>query len=197
MKNIQVASLEKESIEKLKKGDLEAFDSIYGLYSAKLYAFGMKYLRSEADAEELVQSVFIKIWENRKKIDSDLSFRSYLFTIAYNDICKLFRSRTYLQKYLSDAIVTGEGASSETEKSTEYQSVLDEIRKIVDTLPEKQRTVFIKSRFEGRGAKDIAEEMNLSAATVDNYISAALRLIRTRLGRETLPVLLFMVLFLA
>jgi RNA polymerase sigma-70 factor (ECF subfamily) len=192
-----VLQAEKESVEKLKKGDLEAFDRIYGLYSAKLYAFAIKYLRSEDEAEELVQSVFTKIWENRKKVDADLSFRSYLFTIAYNDICKLFRSRSYLQKYLTDTISEGAESSTETEKSTEYKSALDEIDKIVKTLPETQRMVFIKSRFEGKTAKDIASEMNLSSATVDNYISSALRLIRTRLGKETLPVMLFIFLFLA
>ncbi len=196
-KNVQVELEERETVEKLKKGDLEAFDRIYGLYSAKLYAFGRKYLRSEADAEELVQTVFIKIWENRKKIDSELSFRSWLFTIAYNDICKQFRSRSYLQKYVAETINTGTDASSETEKGTEYQSVLDQVRKIVDTLPETQKRVFIKSRFEGRPAKEIAEEMNLTPSTVDNYISAALRLIRSGLGRENLPVILFIFLFIA
>lgn len=188
---------EKESVEKLKKGDLEAFDRIYGLYSAKLYAFGKKYLRSETDAEELVQSVFIKIWENRKRIDSELSFRSWLFTIAYNDICKQFRSRNYLQKYVAETINTVTAASTETEKGTEYQSLLDEVRKIVDSLPETQKRIFIKSRFEGKPAREIAEEMNLTPATVDNYISAALRLIRSGLGRENLPVILFIFLFLA
>lgn len=197
LKNRKVELEEKESVERLKKGDLEAFDRIYRLYSAKLFAFGKKYLRSEAEAEELVQSVFIKIWENRKKIDSSLSFRSWLFTIAYNDICKLFRSRSYLQKYVTETLTTGTFASSETEKGTEYQSVLDQVRKIVDTLPETQKKVFIKSRFEGRASREIAEEMNLTPATVDNYISAALRLIRTTLGSESLPVILFVFLFIA
>jgi DNA-directed RNA polymerase specialized sigma24 family protein len=56
-----------ELIERLSKGDLEAFDAIYSKYSGTLYAFGLKYLRSADDAEELVQSVFLKIWENHKK----------------------------------------------------------------------------------------------------------------------------------
>lgn len=187
---------EKDLVKKLKKGDLEAFDMIYNLYSHKLYAWGIKYLRSEVDAEELVQSVFIKLWENRKMLDSELSFRSYLFTIAYNDICKLFRSRSYFQKYAEETIRTAAGFSSETEMGTEYKSVLDEINRIVDTLPETQKKVFIKSRFEGKPAREIASELNLTAPTVDNYISAALKLIRSKLGRDNLPVILFFFLFL-
>jgi RNA polymerase sigma factor (sigma-70 family) len=76
-----------ELVERLQKGDVEAFDLIYEKYSGKLYAFGLKYLQSTAEAEELVQAVFLKIWENHKHIDKELSFKSYLFTITYNDIC--------------------------------------------------------------------------------------------------------------
>ncbi len=69
------------------------FRSAFGNYAKRLYAFGFKYLRSKEDAEGLVQDVFLKIWENRKKLDKDSSFKSYLFTIAYNDICSIFRKR--------------------------------------------------------------------------------------------------------
>lgn len=187
---------EREAVERLKRGDIEAFDLLYKLYASKLHAFSLKYLRSEADAEELVQSVFIKLWETRKRVDSELSFRSYLFTIAYNDICKFFRNRSYLQKFVNETIITSVNASSDTEDSTDYRSVLDEVSKIVDSLPDNQKKAFIKSRFEGKASKQIAAELHLSPATVDNYISSALKLIRTRLGPDNLSLILFISLFL-
>jgi RNA polymerase sigma-70 factor (family 1) len=187
---------EKEAVEKLKKGDLEAFDTIYNIYASKLHSFGYKYLKSETEAEELVQSVFIKLWEKRKKIDTELSFRSYLFTIAYNDICKLFRSRNYLREYVSETSATKSSSSSLTEEGTEYQSVLEEVNRIVESLPDNQKKAFIKSRFEGKTSKEIAVEMGLSPATVDNYVSAALKLIRSRLGSDSLIIILFVSLFL-
>lgn len=187
---------EKEAVEKLKKGDLEAFDTIYKLYASKLHSFGYKYLKSETEAEELVQSVFIKLWEKRKKIDTELSFRSYLFTIAYNDICKLFRSRNYLREYVSETSATKSSSSSLTEEGTEYQSVLEEVNRIVESLPDNQKKAFIKSRFEGKTSKEIAVEMGMSPATVDNYVSAALKLIRSRLGSDSLIIILFVSLFL-
>lgn len=187
---------EKEAVEKLKKGDLEAFDTIYNIYASKLHSFGYKYLKSETEAEELVQSVFIKLWEKRKKIDTELSFRSYLFTIAYNDICKLFRSRNYLREYVSETSATKSSSSSLTEEGTEYQSVLEEVNRIVESLPDNQKKAFIKSRFEGKTSKEIAVEMGMSPATVDNYVSAALKLIRSRLGSDSLIIILFVSLFL-
>jgi RNA polymerase sigma-70 factor (family 1) len=156
----------------------------------------LKYLRSAGEAEELVQSVFLKLWENHKHLDKDLSFKSYLFTIAYNDICKLFRKRNYLQKFISDTLYENSRSSSQTEEGIEFQSVLNRVRQIINKLPERQRVIFCKSKLEGKLTKEIAEELSLSPGTVDNYISEALRYIRKRLNTEDLALLLFASLFL-
>jgi RNA polymerase sigma-70 factor (family 1) len=184
-----------ELVERLQKGDVEAFDLIYNKYSRKLYAFGLKYLRSTAETEELVQSVFLKIWENYKNLKKESSFKSYLFTIAYNDICKLFRKRNYLQKFVSDTLYENTQSSSETEDGIDYQFVLERVQQIVEKLPEKQKTIFLKSRQEGKSTKEIAEEVGLSPGTVDNYVSESLKFIRSRLRNENLPVLLLFSLF--
>ena len=184
-----------ELVEKLQRGDVEAFDLIYEKYSGKLYAFGLKYLRSKDEAEELVQSVFLKLWENYKNLKKESSFKSYLFTIAYNDICKLFRKRNYQQKFIADTLYENSQSSSETENGVDYQSVLERVQQIVNKLPERQKTIYLKSREEGKSTKEIAEEVGLSPGTIDNYISEALKFIRNQLRNETLPVLLFIFLF--
>ncbi|HUX56082.1 MAG TPA: sigma-70 family RNA polymerase sigma factor [Bacteroidales bacterium] len=136
-------------VERLQKGDIEAFDLIYEKYSGKLYAFGLKYLRSTAEAEELVQWVFIKFWENYKNLKKDSSFKSYLFTIAYNDICKLFRKRYYWEKFISDTLYLNSQSSSETEEGIDYKSVLDQVEQIVNKLPERQKK-HLPEKPEGR-----------------------------------------------
>jgi RNA polymerase sigma-70 factor (ECF subfamily) len=185
-----------ELADRLRKGDLEAFDLIYGLYAGKLHAFGMRYLRSSAEAEEVVQSVFLKVWENHRKIDRELSFRSYLFTIAYNDICKIFRRRSYLQKYVMETLYENTRATSASEEGGEYQSVLDEVQRLIGSLPENQRQAFIMSRIEGKPSREVAAELGITAGTVDNYVSGTLKIIRGKLSRENLPVVLFISLFL-
>ena len=184
-----------ELVERLQKGEVEAFDSIYNKYSGRLYAFGLKYLRSKVEAEELVQSVFLKVWENYRNLKKESSFKSYLFTIAYNEICNLFRKRSYRQKFINDTLYENTQASYEIETSIECQSVLDQVQQIVDKLPEKQKIIFLKSRHEGKSTKEIAEEIGLSPGTVDNYISDALKIIRSRMKSENLPVILFLSLF--
>lgn len=110
-----------ELVEKLQKGDTAAFDGIYSRYAGRLYSFGLKYVRSKTEAEELVQSVFMKVWENYKILRKESSFKSFLFTIAHNDICKLFRKRNYLQKFISDTIAENPQSSYEIEKGIDYQ----------------------------------------------------------------------------
>ncbi len=184
-----------ELVVRLQQGDVDAFDLIYEKYSGKLYAFGLKYLRSTAEAEELVQSVFLKLWETHKQLDNELSFKSYLFTIAYNDICNLFRKRKYLQKFISDSLYENSQSAFKTNEAIDFQSVLERVQQLVDKLPERQKTIFLKSRQEGKTTKEIAREVGLSPGTVDNYISESLKFIRSRLHNENLPVLLLFSLF--
>jgi RNA polymerase sigma-70 factor (ECF subfamily) len=179
-----------ELIERLQKGDVEAFDQIYEKYSGKLYAFGLKYLKSTAEAEELVQSVFLKLWENYRSLKKELSLKLYLFTIAYNDICKFFRKRNCQQRFITNFLYENSQSSSKIEDSIDYQSVLDQLNKIINKLPERQKTIFLKSRQEGKSSKEIAGELSLSSGTIDNYISESLKFIRSRMQSRNLLILL-------
>jgi RNA polymerase sigma-70 factor (ECF subfamily) len=155
----------------------------------------LKYLRSKDEAEELVQSVFLKIWENYKNLKKESSFKSYLFTIAYNEICNLFRKRNYLQKFISDTLYENSQSSSETENSIEYKSALEQVQQLIDKLPERQRIIFMKSRTEGMTTKEIASELGLSPGTIDNYISESIKFIRSQLKKENLSLILLCSLF--
>lgn len=192
---MQIFPEDSELIESLRKGDVDAFDMVYKKYAQKLYAFSLKYLKSVEEAEGLVQSVFLKVWENQQNLKKETSFKSYLFTIAYNEICNLFRRRKYQQQYAADAKATHPRFSDTSESQINYFSILQQVEIIIAKLPEKQRSVFIKSRIEGKSTKEIASELGLSSGTVDNYISDTLKLIRTKLKGEHLSLLLFCSLF--
>ncbi len=184
-----------ELVAKLHKGDMEAFDRVYEKYAGRLYGFTLKYLKSTTETEELVQSVFMKVWENHKSLKHESSFKSYLFTIAYHEICNIFRRRSYLRKFIDNQLIENMFATSDTEEQIDYHSILEQIDKIIVQLPERQRTIFLKSRQEGKSSKEIADELNLSSGTVDNYISEALKFIRSNLQNESFSVLLLFALF--
>lgn len=178
-------------VESLIQGNASAFDRLFGKYASRLYAFGLKYLRTREDAEGLVQGVFLKVWENRDKLKKDTSFQSYLFTIAYHDICNIFRKRLN-QRLISEKLIreNPEPLINPVE-GADYRSVIEQVDRLISLLPERQRTVFLKSRKQGLSTKEIAEELALSPGTVDNYISSSLKFIRAKLADESLPVILY------
>lgn len=182
-------------VRSLSKGNILAFNTLFKEYSGRLFRFANGYLRSEAEAEEIVQEVFTIIWEKRKDLKDELSFKSYLFTIAFNIIKKHFRRKAYLAEYLNSEIYSDLDIS--TTDKIDYDSVCDFIRKLVDRLPDRRREIFIKSRFEGLSIKEISEELGISHKTVENQITAALKFLKENLKREFLPAVLFFFLFIA
>ena len=185
-----------ELIPKLQKGDVEAFDLIYQKYAGKLYGFTFKYLRSSDETEELVQSVFLKVWENHQSLRNETSFKSYLFTIAYNEICNTFKRRVYLRRFIGEQLSGKLAVSSDTEELIDYNFTKEQVASIVAKLPERQRAIFMKSRDEGKSNKEIALELGLSSGTVDNYISESIAFIRNHLQDNNFAVFLLFSLFL-
>lgn len=184
-----------ELVERLHNGDVEAFDQIFERYGSRLFGFALKYLKSKEETEGIVQDVFLKIWENRKILKKESSFKSYLFTIAYHDICKLFR-RKQIQLKLSDEILKTANPKLNLEDEVDYNFTLEQVNKLIEKLPEKQRIIFEKSRKEGKTTKEIAKEMNLAPGTVDNQISATLKFLRKNLSVHNFALLLFFAFFI-
>lgn len=182
-------------VQLLQKGNVAAFDSLFEVYSQKLYGFALKYFKNETDAEELVQEVFVKVWENRQTLKSDLSFKSYLFTIALNQIRKHFNKKATTIRYLESLQNDPEFSENQAIPEDNYESALRQINLIIEQMPPRRREIFMKSKLEGKSSKEIATELNISAGTVDNQVSEALRFIRTRLKSENISLLLFAVLF--
>ena len=182
-------------VEKLRSGDLEAFDQIFKKYGDRLFGFALKHLKSKEEAEGLVQDVFLKIWKNRKSLKNESSLKSYLFTIAYHNMCQIFRKKQIHEKFLEERSRTA-NATINMEEQLEYKATLDQVDQLIDKLPEKQRIIFMKSRKEGKSTREIAVEMNLAPGTVDNQISAALKFLRKNLSSTNFAVLLFFTVFI-
>jgi len=182
-------------IQLLQSGDVAAFDSLFEVYSPKLFGFAMKYFKNETDSEELVQEVFIKVWENRFKLKTDLSFKSYLFTIALNQIRKYFNKKASSLRYLESLQNDPDFTDNQAILDEDYELAYQHINLIIEQMPPRRREIFTKSKLEGKSSKIIAAELNISAGTIDNQVSEALRFIRSRLNTKNIALLLFAVLF--
>jgi RNA polymerase sigma-70 factor (family 1) len=186
---------ESQLVKNLSKGNLLAFNTLYKEYSSRLYHFAFGYLKSEEEAEEVVQEVFTRIWESRRDLKEELSFKSFLFTIAFNIIRKHFGTKAQISEYFRS--VKGDDSDAHTSQKITYDSLHQYITELVDRLPDRRKTIFIKSRFEGLSVKEIAEQLKISHKTVENQLTEALKFIRTNLNRESIAVILFFSLFIS
>ena len=180
-------------VRSLRDNNITAFNQLFEYYSSKLYHFAFGYLKSFEDTEELVQEVFIKIWEKRKDINPDYDFQSYLFTIAFNQVKKHFRSKHIMNKYLEHA--GNFESNSVATPEVDYRELSEIIDRLVDRMPEKRKQVFIKSRIEGKNILEISEEMDISKKTAENHLHTALKYLKQELGRENLIGMLFFYLY--
>ncbi len=184
---------ESELVKALTNGEIKAFNNLFQLYGNRLFRFALGYMKSEPDAEELVQDVFMKIWEKRLELKEDLSFKAYIFTIAFNIIRKYFLKKALTTKYFEHQVI--DDMDINTIQNIDYQSTKNLIDRIVDQLPARRKEVFIKSRFEGFTVKEIADELGTSPKTVENQLGEALKFIREHLSKDDLTTIVFFILF--
>jgi len=180
---------EAQLVKSLSNSNLLAFNTLFKKYSGRLFRFANFYLKCEAESEDLVQEVFMCIWENRQGLKYDLSFKSYIFTIAFNIIKKRFRKRSHMKEYLTSKIYSD--LDMQTSERIIYDSLYKYLVNIVDQLPNRRKEVFIKSRFEGLTIKEISEELKISHKTVENHLTDALKFLRFNLKNEQITYVLF------
>ncbi|MEO9804867.1 MAG: RNA polymerase sigma-70 factor [Reichenbachiella sp.] len=173
---------EDELILRLSNHDRGAFEQIFRTYYADLCKFCMKYVRDEQVAEEVVQEVFINIWERRSNLTITTSIKSYLFTAIRN------RSFNYLKLQLpkEQKKVDLEGIGFLEADNREQEMIMDELRHhvhaAIEALPNKCQIIFNLSRNAGMTYKEIAEELDISVKTVENQIGLALKKLRENLN---------------
>lgn len=183
-------------VKRLRSGDIIAFDVIYRSYSPKLYSFAFSLLKDHDQSEELVQDVFVTLWEKREQINTDLSFENYLFTICYNSIRKFFRKKKLEKKVIDYLIRNTPESISATSQTVIYNELIELVDRTIDRLPAKRRTVFKLSRQEGMKIKEIAEKLNISSRTVETHLTKALRFIKDELEKVSILSALYFYLFL-
>ncbi len=181
-----------ELISLLSKGDINAFDAIYERYCHRLFGFVIRYLKCREDAEEIVQEVFLKIWESRQKIYSNSSFESFIFTIAYNSTITLLRKRITEQKCLDNFRLRKQiNASPNLIDEINLRELDEKVHTLLNRLTPRQQEIFRLSRDEGLNHAEIAKKLNISTNTVKNHLVAALAFLKSEFNNELNIILLF------
>ena len=181
-------------LQALKEGDLRAFNELFDHYGKRLFRFSMGYLKSELDAEEVVQEVFIKIWNNREELSVQKSFESYLFTIAKNGILNMIRKSKSEQAYLQYAKLHPE-KNVLLDDELNFRELEKAYQAAIEKLSPRRKVIFLLSREQSLSNAEIAEKMNISVKTVENQMTSALSEIRKHLSSLGFSGIIFFELF--
>lgn len=192
-----IKHIDQIAVKNLKQGDVKAFDDLFNKYSPRLYNFSIKYLKSVEEAEEVVQEVFLYIWDKREGLKPDSSFNAYIFTIAYNIIKKYFIKKSRDNAYKDDLIYALLQQENNLDQTIDYKFLLEKVELIINSLPNRRKEIFIKRKYNGLSVKQIADELGISPNTVENQLASAQKQILNELQKEKLAGLIFFMLFIS
>lgn len=170
---------EEKELTALKNGSYQAFEAIYKRYAGKLYNFIMTLSHGDCYmAEEIVQSVFIKLWEVHREIDPEKSILSFLSVIAKNMLINKYQRQT--MEYLYQEFVQNEEPACDTimEKEIDAKWLEQFIDELIEQLPPSRKRIFILSRKKYLSTKQIAKIMQISVSTVETQLWLAGKFIR-------------------
>ena len=170
-------------IADLKKGSKEAFDEIYRLYAGRLLAYCTQYTKCREDAEEIVQDVFVALWNSRQTIRQEETLRSLLFTISKHRVINAYRSTLNFPVYEDYVDYQNELPAGEDYHRLEYEQYVRIVKDAIRRLPSTQQRVITLSRFSQLSNKEIAEHLSLSEQTVKNQLSIGLKTLRELLAK--------------
>lgn len=187
---------EQQLITSLRSGSQFAFERLFENYSQKLYRFSYSYLKSEAESEEIVQEVFLKLWETRDKLRTETSFQSYLFTIAFNNIRKHFNKKNRNERYRLEIIDFCSNENPSLEINTDFEMLVVKLEFLIDKMPNRRKDIFLKRKKEGKSIRDIAAELDISPKTVENQITEGMNYLKKEFNNDRISGMMFFYVFL-
>ncbi|MDW7692315.1 RNA polymerase sigma-70 factor [Flammeovirgaceae bacterium SG7u.111] len=182
--------IEIELIKNLKEGDHLAFKELYSKYADKLFYFSLKYTKNTDDANEIVQTIFLKVWENRKKLNPELSFNAYLIQIGKNIIYRQYQKRQLEIKYQTLQKETPLSITHNTEEYIIFSELEQKTKDYIGDMPEKRKQVFMLSRIEGFTHEEIAKKLGISVGTVKQHMNQALKSLNKKMLNDGLLTLM-------
>lgn len=181
----------RDLVNSLKKGKEKAYMYLFDKFHRRLHAYAMTLVNENAMADDIVQNVFLKTWQYRKKLSCEFSIQSFLYRSIYNEFVNTYKkdkSVMLLQmKYYESLAKVVDSTDDKT-----IQKMIDMVSKEIEKLPPKCRQIFSMSKKEGLSNVEIAEYLNISPKAVEKQITKAFNVLRTRL-KDRYDTILFLV----
>lgn len=182
-------------VESIRKGDEKVFELLFKKYFLQLTRFSWRYIDSKAIAEELVQELFTKLWEERENwtLNNDNTVRAYLYKSVRNMSLNHIKHLKIRDKYDAEWMNKKETPKIEFDDKMREEQIKQAVNQAIEDLPPRSRMAYKLHRFDGLTYPEIAEIMDVSVKTVESQMTRALKKLRERLS-YLLPLMMFTVL---
>ncbi|MES2133177.1 MAG: RNA polymerase sigma-70 factor [Bacteroidota bacterium] len=179
---------DKEVIHQFRSGNEDAFEQIFRAYYKALVHYAKTILKDMDDSEDIVQQVFVSVWEKRLKIEIHTSLRALLYKSVHNACLNKIKQQQVRSGYAKEVIQL-HNEQGTTQDSMQQKELQHKIEAAMDMMPEQCAKIFKMSRFEQMKYQEIADTLNLSVKTIENQMGKALKIMREQL-KEYLPLLI-------
>ncbi|GAA3605017.1 RNA polymerase sigma-70 factor [Flavivirga amylovorans] len=179
-------------LKHLKKGDANAFAYIMDTHYDKLCVYATNLTNDPYTAQDIVQNVFLRIWEMHKKLKTNYSINNYLYRSVYHEFIDQYRKNKLLTS-LEEEHIKQLNAITQEKDVTEITRLIELVKSEIQNLPPKCKAVFVMSKLEGLTYNEIAEHNKIAVRTVEMHMARAFEIMREKLGdrMESLLFLLF------
>ena len=174
--------------ETLTVGDITAFEMLFRTYYQPLCNYAFTFLQDKEDAEEIVQSTFLLVWEKRETLAIRTSVKPYLYAMVRNACLNVIKHEKIKQRFAGEEIALADRSHDSVAQTVASHELEYRIKVAMEELPEQCRLVFKLSRFEELKYAEIAEQLNISVKTVENHMGKALKIMREQL-KDFLPLI--------
>ncbi|WP_236976014.1 RNA polymerase sigma-70 factor [Membranihabitans maritimus] len=182
-----MTTFDNEKIIRIQRED--EFENLFKENFQSLHSYAFTIIQDQFSAEEVVQTVFLKLWEKRENINFHTSIKAYLYKSVYNYSLNFIRDRKTRKQHSMESMRNTPSHTKEDENHETTSELMQKIQESLKELPEKCRTVFYLSRFENLKYREIAEKLDISIKTVEVHMGKALKHLRLSLA-EYLPLLI-------
>lgn len=169
-------------LQALKGGSKEALEFLFETYQPRLRGYALRFIPDREVVKDIIQECFINLWQKHKSIQS-VSIQSLLFVMVRNSCLNYIKHMSVVNKYQIEYLAEIKGEEklyhtdflSDAEYPLLYDELQNEINRVIDSLPERCREVFLLSRFDGLKNREIAEKLKISSTAVEKHIARALK----------------------
>lgn len=160
-------------VVEFKQGNPKAFETLFHQYHQKLYGFLFKLTHSKSDAEEILQQVFVRIWEKRDFFDEKYPFEAFLFKVAKNTFLNYSRKKLNQRIVEQNFELYAELVDDNVDDYLMLKETAALIEYLISVMPPKRQQIYRMQKLDGMSRKDISEKLNLSIITIDSHLSKA------------------------